>query len=332
MSIELALGGVLIGALALYVVTGGADFGGGVWDLLALGPRAARQRALVAHAIGPIWEANHVWLIFVIVLLFVCWPPAFVRLTIALHVPLSLMLLGIVLRGSAFIFRSYGSRSDDPQRLWSRVFAVASLLTPLTFGMSVGAIASGDLHAGMAAAPSMADLTRPWTRPFPIAMGFLTVALFGFLAATYLTLETREEDLRGDFRGRAIVSGAITCVLALVALGLAARGAPRLFARLMHASWLPAITTLVAIAALGALAARRYSLSRIAAPAFASLLVAGWAFGQYPFLIEPDVDLFAAALPARDVLRPVLVAVGVGLMVLVPSLVGLFRVFKGRPE
>jgi cytochrome d ubiquinol oxidase subunit II len=332
MSLELALGGVLLAALTLYVVTGGADFGGGLWDLFATGPRAARQRALIAQAIGPIWEANHVWLILVIVILFVCWPPAYARLSIALHVPLSLMLLGIVMRGSAFVFRSYGSRREDAQRLWSRVFAIASLVTPLTFGMSVGAIASGDLHAAMGADPSWRDLVRPWTRPFPVAVGVLTVALFGFLAATYLTLEGREPDLREDFRRRGLVAGTIAAVLAIASLALARSGARPLFGELMHSALTPLVlggAGLAAFVALGSLALRRYAMARAAAAAFAALLLWGWALAQYPRLIEPDVDLFAAAAP-RAVLRPVLIGVIAGFAVLVPSLSYLFRVFKGR--
>jgi cytochrome d ubiquinol oxidase subunit II len=116
---------IVVVALNAYVLFAGADFGGGVWDLLASGPRRQQQRDLIARAIGPIWEANHVWLIVVVVVLFVCFPPAFAAFGTVLHIPLSLMLIGIVLRGSAFVFRaySYGPRSE--QRRWGRVFAVS---------------------------------------------------------------------------------------------------------------------------------------------------------------------------------------------------------------
>ena len=125
-----SLAGIILIALTAYVLMGGADFGGGVWDLLASGSRKARQRDLIAHAIGPVWEANHVWLILAVVLLFTCFPSAFARIAIALHVPLTLMLIGIVLRGSAFVFRSYGGGGG-------RVFAVASLVTPVLLGVAV---------------------------------------------------------------------------------------------------------------------------------------------------------------------------------------------------
>jgi cytochrome d ubiquinol oxidase subunit II len=141
------LAGIILIALNAYVLLGGADFGGGVWDLLARGPRKARQRELIAHAIGPVWEANHVWLILAVVLLFTCFPAAFARLAIALHVPLTLVLIGIVLRGSAFTFRSYGGEQEQ-EKYWGRVFAVASLVTPVLLGVAVGAVASGAVGEG----------------------------------------------------------------------------------------------------------------------------------------------------------------------------------------
>src|SRR5262249_36676422 len=140
------IGFVMIASLVLYALGAGADFGGGVWDLLASGPRAKRQRELIAHAIGPIWEANHVWLILVIVLLFVAFPPAFAAMSIVSHIPLAVMLVGIVLRGSAFVFRSYDVQTDDVQTRWSRLFAVGSIVAPVMLGVCVGAIASGNIR------------------------------------------------------------------------------------------------------------------------------------------------------------------------------------------
>ena len=130
------LAGIIFVALNAYALLGGADFGGGVWDLLAAGPRKERQQQLIAEAIGPVWEANHVWLILAIVLLFTCFPPAFARLGTLLHIPLSLVLIGIVLRGSAFTFWRYGGggHGDPAQRHWGVTFAVASLVTPLLLG------------------------------------------------------------------------------------------------------------------------------------------------------------------------------------------------------
>src|SRR5205823_13466381 len=139
------LAGAIAASLNVYALSAGADFGGGVWDLLATGARRDRQRALIADAIAPIWEANHVWLILVVVLLFTAFPPAFSRLMTVLHVPMTLMLFGIVLRGSAFTFRSYDSRRDSVQRRWGRIFAIASTATPVLLGCIVGAIAAGEV-------------------------------------------------------------------------------------------------------------------------------------------------------------------------------------------
>lgn len=142
MTLAETLAGIILVSLTAYVLLGGADFGGGVWDLLAAGPRRAEQRRLIAQAIGPVWEANHVWLILAVVLLFTCFPPAFARLAIVLHIPLTLVLIGIVLRGSAFVFRSYGGKRDI-EATWGRIFATASLITPILLGVAVGAVASG---------------------------------------------------------------------------------------------------------------------------------------------------------------------------------------------
>ena len=133
---------VMLLALVIYALFGGADYGAGVWDLLARGPRATAQRELIAHAIGPVWEANHVWLIIVIVLLFTGFPSAFSAIMTTLHVPLSLMLIGIVLRGSAFTFRSYDN-SEVGKRRWNRVFSIPSVVTPMLLGAVIGAIATG---------------------------------------------------------------------------------------------------------------------------------------------------------------------------------------------
>src|SRR5215203_2683166 len=164
--LEILLGGAILVSLTFYALMGGADYGGGVWDLLARGPRAGRQRALIAEAIGPVWEANHVWLILVIVMLFTAFPLAFATVSTALHVPLTVMLIGIVLRGTAFTFRSYDSKRDHVQRRWSIVFSVASLVTPVVLGMTVGAIASGTIRVENGLVTS--GFFASWLAPFPL--------------------------------------------------------------------------------------------------------------------------------------------------------------------
>lgn len=334
----MTLADLLAGALALslnaYVLSGGADFGGGVWDLLASGPRKTAQRDLIAHAIGPVWEANHVWLILAVVLLFTCFPLAFARLAVALNLPLTGVLVGIVLRGSAFAFRGYGGDRDIVQRRWGRVFAVASLVTPILLGVAVGTIASGALgERGSGTGEGFfADYVATWLAPFPLAVGLFTLCCFAFLAAVYLTLEAPEGALREDFRRRALLAGIAVGLAALLALLVARPGAPLMRTGLLDSGWalpIQAGTGMVAVGTLGALWTRRYRLARAAAAAQVSLILWGWVGSQYPYLVPPDLEIVAAAAPPAT-LRLVLSALALGAAVLVPSLVYLFRVFKGQ--
>jgi cytochrome d ubiquinol oxidase subunit II len=320
---------VIVAALDLYVLSAGADYGGGVWDLLAWGPRAPRQRELIAHSIAPIWEANHVWLILVVVVLFTAFPPAFARITTLLHVPLFLMLLGIVARGAAFSFRAYGSPEERAQRLWGRVFAISSLITPLLLGTILGAIASGDLE-GLAGAPrSGAAFFTPWIGIFPFAVGLYALVMFAFVAAVYLCNETGEEDLREDFRRRSLVSGLALGVLAAAVLAAAGLRAPDILHDLTRTRWswpLHAATALAALSGLSALWRRRYRLARAAVVVQVSLILWGWALSQYPHLVKPDLTIEAAAAPAVT-LRLLLGALALGLVLLLPSFLYLYRVF-----
>jgi cytochrome d ubiquinol oxidase subunit II len=328
-TLAVVLAGVIMLALNAYALLGGADFGGGVWDLLASGPRRARQRELIAGAIGPIWEANHVWLILAVVLLFTCFPAAFARVAIVLHIPLALLLVGIVLRGSAFTFRSYDSRRDAVQRRWGAIFSGASIITPLLLGAAVGALATGRITTP--AGGFVTSYLRPWATPFALATGLLALALFAFLAAVYLTVEAGDDrPLADDFRRRALGAGAVTIIIAGGTLLLARHGAPMVHAELTGARWALPLhigAAIAAAAALGALALRRYRLARIAAAALVSLVIWGWGAAQFPWLVPPDLTISQTAAPATT-LRFVSLGLMAGAVILVPSLVYLFRVFK----
>jgi cytochrome d ubiquinol oxidase subunit II len=189
-------------ALVVYALTAGADFGGGVWHLLAVGPRAKEQRLLIDDAIAPIWEANHVWVILIVVLLFVCFPSALSGASIALHIPLTLFLIGIVLRGAGFAFRHYAA-TRGMRRRWTRLFAMSSAVAPFFLGICLGAVSAGtiDVRDGM----SMNGFVRPWMNPFAISVGAFGLALIAFVAAIYLLNETSDRDLLADFRARAMV-------------------------------------------------------------------------------------------------------------------------------
>jgi cytochrome d ubiquinol oxidase subunit II len=319
--------GAIMAALTLYALGAGADFGGGVWDLLARGPRAARQRDLIAHAIGPIWEANHVWLILAVVLLFVCFPRAWAVLSTALHVPMTLMLIGIVLRGSAFTFRSYGGEDDAGERRWGRVFAVASIVTPVMLGACVGTVAAGRVRV---IGGRVTTGFFSWVGAFPFVIGLLALALFSFLAAVYLTCESRDEGLREDFRGRALAAGVVAGVLAFAALALARGEGGPVWSGLVERRWSWAFHALTGAAAVGTLAALwrgRYGLARLLAIAQVVLVLWGWALAQFPYIVPPDLTFSGTAAPPA-VLRAVMGALILGSIVLVPSMAYLYRVFK----
>lgn len=321
---DVAAGAMLL-SLVAYCVLAGADFGGGVWDLLATGSRAEEQKQLVDDAIAPVWEANHVWLILIVVLLFSCFPSAFAAASIALHIPLTLMLLGIVLRGSAFVFRRYGRRGPKP---WSRVFAISSAVTPVFLGICLGAVTGRGLQL-LGGVPAQ-GFFGSWLMPFPIAVGVFSLALFAFLAAVYLTVEAPEGPLREDFRWRALFSGVAVGVLALVAALLAGQATGQFRARLMQGSWSWPLQIGTGAAAVGAFAAlwlRRYRVARVLAVAQVALIVLGWGLAQRPNLLGTDLTIHGSAAP-DDALRPVLVGLLAGSIVLAPSLWWLFRVFK----
>lgn len=320
-------------SLNAYVLFGGADFGGGVWDMLARGPRRARQREVIAHAIGPIWEANHVWLILVVVLAFTCFSPVFARIMTVLHIPVSLMLIGIVLRGSAFTFRTYDDEHDAAQRHWGRIFSSASVLTPLLLGVCIGAVASGGVVA-----PTEGSFTQrfvdPWLTPFAFAVGLLTLALFAFLAAVFLTLETRDPDLVADFRRRALGAGIAVFLAAVLVLVLSFRHAPLMTAGLVGSRWALPLHLATAGSAIGVFAAlwtRRFRLARVLAGLQVSCIFWGWTASQYPYLVPPDLTIETSAAPAITH-RITLWALLGGALVLAPSLIYLFRVFKSAPE
>jgi cytochrome d ubiquinol oxidase subunit II len=328
--LALLLAGASVASLTFYVLMGGADYGVGVWHLLARGPRADAHRALIARAIAPIWEANHVWLILVVTVLFTAFPPAFALIMTTLHIPLALLLVGIVFRGSAFAFRGYAIAPPSLHPHWERLFAVSSLLTPILLGITIGAIASGTLQ--ITPGDAVRTFIRPWLAVFPFAVGFFALALFVYLGAVYLILETEDPAIRDDFRRRAMGAGLIANALAMLVLVLSQDGAPQVWEGLTSSFWswlLLASTIMAAIAALLLLWLRRYYVARGMAVAHVTLILWGWALGQYPYLIEPSLTIYEAAAPTAT-LRLVLLALVVGALILFPSLYYLYRVFKGR--
>jgi cytochrome d ubiquinol oxidase subunit II len=335
--VDLAAATALLG-LTAYAVLGGADFGGGVWDLFATGPRKAAQRAAIARAMGPVWEANHVWLIFVIVVLFTCFPYGYSRIGIGLFIPFHLALAGIMLRGAAFVFRGYGRRrpanglspANPPASPWGTVFGVASVISPVLLGLSFGVVTEGSLALDETGAAGMMSV-RYWLSPYAVACGLLALSTCAYLAAVYLTAET-DGDLREDFRRRAMICGTTTAALALAVLALAWHGADWFFHQLIAPRSWPVLAAGLCLFAASAWAVfgRRYRLSRVFAAGEIALLLLGWGLAQHPYLVYPDITFRDAAAPAPTIAF-MLATLPFGGLVLVPSLWLLLHVFKTPP-
>ncbi len=318
-------------SLIVYAVLGGADFGGGIWDFFAFGPQAERQRRLIGQALGPVWEANHVWLIFLIVGLFTAFPSAFSVLSTALIVPFTLALIGIVLRGAAFMFRGQADDATTLRRVWGRVFSTASTITPFFFGTAAAAVASGQVR--VEAGRVQTDLLAGWTTPFALTIGALALALCAVLAAVNLMIEAQnsnDAELVEAFRRRAIIAGAITLVLDAVAFILSPFQAPLLWNGMLdHALPLVIATALIGLGAAVSLLLRRYRLSRALAFTATAFIFASWGLSQFPYLVPVAVTIQNAASPPATLLA-LLIGTIIGMALLLPSLWLLFHVFRGK--
>ncbi|HEV7789032.1 MAG TPA: cytochrome d ubiquinol oxidase subunit II [Pseudonocardia sp.] len=320
---------VLVG-LALYTVLGGADMGAGLWQLLAgRGPDAVRLRDHAHHSIGPVWEANHVWLIFVLTVLWTTYPTAFGSILSTLSVPFFLAAVGIVFRGAAYALQS-GTSAPRERRVIDTVFALSSILTPFALGAAVGGIASRRVPVGNAAG----NLITSWLNPTSILVGVLAVLVAAFLAAVYLcsdAVRIGEPELARRFRARAVGTGLITGAVSLVGLAVLHTDAPPLFDGLVHWPGLAAVITsgLAGIATLPLLWHQHTVLPRAAAALAVAAIIAGWALAQQPVLL-PGLTVAQAASPESTMIA-VVVAVLAGAVILFPSLALLFGlVLHGR--
>jgi cytochrome d ubiquinol oxidase subunit II len=322
---EVTLALVLVG-LAAYLVLGGADFGAGLWDLTAGGARrGARVREMAHRSMGPVWEANHVWLIFVLVVLWTCFPRAFGPLMTTLYVPIFLAGVGIILRGGAFAFRGVAATIAQ-QRLFGATFALSSVLIPFFLGAAVGGVASGRVPAG-----GNGDALESWWNPTSVMIGALAVATGAYLAAVYLAADSQRAglpDLVRAFRARALGAGVVAGGLALGGLAVVRSDARPLYEELTGgpALALVVVSGAAGVATLGLLWVGRYGLSRLTAAVAVAAIVAGWGLAQRPDVLAGTLTAQQAAAGDATLLA-VLVSVGVGLIVLVPSLWWLYRLF-----
>lgn len=321
---------ILLISLVIYSLLGGADYGAGFWDLVCSGPRKQGQRDLIAQAIQPVWEANHIWLILLVVLLFSGFPPAFSSMSVGLAVPIFLILLGIVLRGSSYVFRAYFAGDVRTQLYWGKVFSISSSITPLFLGTVIGAISSDAVLVDDGWSEN--GFLRTWLQPFPLTVGLLSLSLFAYLSACYLTVETEDSELQEDFRRRALSSGFVSVIAAFATYLVAGDSAPGILDGLSRSrgAWLiEAGGAVAALVAFQALWSRSYLRARVAAAAQVALVVTGWGVAQYPYLVRPELTIFNGASP-EDILWDLEITVAVGALVLIPSLILLLHTFKAN--
>jgi cytochrome bd ubiquinol oxidase subunit II len=326
MSLDSLAIAVILLALIGYAALGGADFGGGVWTALASGPRAREQREAVFFAIGPVWETNHVWLILIVVTLFTAFPPAFAHLFTALLIPLVIALVGIVFRGAAFAFRHFGQETGRQLPATGLVFSVASVLTPIAMGLSLGAIAGGEITIENAVVTS--GLWAPWLKPFPIICGLIGVATCGFLAAFYMTPRTSGQ-LQEDFRRRGLAASVVLGALTTIALPVAYWDAAQFWNELAKADAIVVISlaATTGILSLVVLWRRWHRLAPPVAAGTVALIIVGWAVAQYPYFILPN-ELISDVAAGAATLRAFLISLVIGALILIPSLVLLYRTFS----
>ena len=315
----IAVGVILFVVIAAYALFGGADFGGGIWDLIAGGAkRGEAPRELIDESITPVWEANHVWLIFILVLLWTAFPPAFAAIMTALFVPLSLSLLGIVLRGVGFAFRHTAERLRMRQ-LTGAVFASASLITPFFMGTVVGAVATGQVPVH-----PTGNVLAAWTSPTAILTGFLFVAACGYISAVFLVLEARQrghQDLIRYFSVRATAAGVVTGALAGATFAELSNSSPYVFDRLTGIALpLVAVSIAAGIAVLGMLWLRWYHavVLRATAAIAVATVVWGWGLAQYPYLFPTTLPLTLGSAPNATFVAEFVVA-GLAVLLVAPG-------------
>ncbi|MGZ4365657.1 MAG: cytochrome d ubiquinol oxidase subunit II [Gaiellaceae bacterium] len=310
--------------LVLYTVLGGADFGAGWWQLAAgRGKDAERIRDQAHHAMAPVWEANHVWLIFVLTVFWTAYPAAFGSIMSTLAIPLFIAGVGIILRGATYALRSGAEAAAEVRRI-DTAFAFSSILTPFALGAAAGGIASRRVPLGNAAG----DQVDSWLNWTSISVGILTVVAAAYMAAVFLSADAvraGDTELERAFRVRALATGAVAGAVAIATLFIVRSDAHPLFHHLVAGDALPAIIVSIAagVATMALVWRKRYEPARYSAAVAVAAIIAGWALAQSPVLL-PGLTVREAAAP-RETLIAVTVAVTAGAVVLFPSLAWLFK-------
>ncbi len=318
MSVELIVAAALFVGVLAYAVFGGADFGSGFFDLTAGGSRrGAELRTLIDHSIGPVWEANHVWLVYILVTWWTAFPTAFAAAMTTLWLPLMLALLGIVLRGAAFAFRKYAETLGQA-RLFGAIFALSSLIAPFFLGAAAGAIASGRVPAG-----GHGDLITSWLNPTGVVGGLVAGGTCAFLAGSFLVADAARaghDHLADTLRIRTLGVGVVTGLVVFAGLFPLRSDAPTLFDGLSgRALPLVLLSGAAGVATLVLIFRRRYAFARFTAVGAVSTVVIGWGVAQYPWLLV-DQMTFEDAAGAPATLRALVFAVALAGVIVMPAL------------
>jgi len=314
---------VLFFGVTAYALFGGADFGAGFWDLIAGGPaKGERARSVIEHAIGPVWEANHVWLIFCFVVLWTCFPEAYASITLTLYVPLTLAALGIVLRGSGFAFRKAVTKTSS-RRNFGAAFAASSILVPFCFGAIVGAIASGRVPAGGQAG----DPWSSWINPTSILGGVMAVTMASYLASVYLVWDARrlsDGEMVEYFRRRSVIAAVVAGVVAAIGILVLHADARYLFGGLTsRALPLVIVSTICGAASLMMLIRGAHQGARLLSALAVLTLVLAWGVAQWDYILPESLTVADAAAPSGTI-TAVLVATALAVVLVGPSFVLLY--------
>jgi cytochrome d ubiquinol oxidase subunit II len=314
---------ILFASITLYAIFGGADFGAGFWDLVAGGTkRGERPRKVIDHAIAPVWEANHVWLIFVFVLLWTCFPQAYASITLTLFVPLTLAALGIVLRGASFAFRKAVQRTRD-RRTFGAAFAISSVIVPYCLGAVVGSIASGRVPAGGRAG----DPWDSWVNPTSVLGGVLAVCVTAYLAGFFLVSDARrltDDAMVAYFRLRAFGAAVAAGMVAAAGIFVLSADADYLFDGLTsRALPLVILSAVCGVAALVLVARSTSTGARAAAVGAVASLVLAWGVAQWDYLLPTSLTVSAGGAPSGTI-TAILVATGLAAVLIVPAFVLLY--------
>ncbi len=329
MPIEEGLFGILLLGMTLYILLGGADFGAGIWEFNTALRSTSREKALVYEAIGPVWEANHVWLIFILVGLSGGFPVAFEALFRALWIPLLLVLVGIVFRGMGFAFRSYAADQFKQQKFWEAVFALASTATPFFLGAMAGAVASGKLGVTSSGEFHGSVLTG-WIHPLSLFSALFTVGICAYLSSVYLVREAhlrQEPSLVSLWRRRSIATGLVMGLFAVAGLILVRFEVPDLWEGFRTRAWpLIGLSGLAGVFSLTALIRKWYVLSVLGAAVTVGAVLFGWGVAQYPVIIPPEITVESAKAP-RAVVKTMVIVIAGGSVLLAPA-----QLFKGKSQ